>query len=839
MLNPGAILQNRYRITSLLAQGGMGAVYRAWDLNLNIPVAVKEMIPQPGINPTMLSDLRQQFYREAQVLARLNHPNLVRVTNFFEENGNAYLVMDFIEGQSLADLIAQKGALPPTQVMVWADQLLDALAYCHSQGIIHRDIKPQNIIIRPDGRPILVDFGLVKLWDPRDPHTQTVIRGMGTPEYAPPEQYGTFGTYTDPRSDIYSLGATLYHALVGFAPATFTQRTLNANSLVMPRQVLPALSPDLERAILKAMEIRPEQRFQSAAEMRKSLRPQQTHLPEPPTQPVRPKPFRQLSVILASAAVAGLLLIAGIAGCLVQLPRAWLKQAEQLREAGQCDKAIVYYQRVLRVRGEHVPAIRGLGRCLEIQGEYQQALQVYQKWVSLEPDQPDALLGLGRSYLSLGEYESARLVFSDTVRITPDRPEGWNGLAETYLATGNYDQGFAVAKEMLVKGFDTEAVSLLEKMAAISYEPALFTLSEWYARHNRPDDLRRVNGQIQTQIPNSQMVNLENRVLLLGYRFSPLPDGQTQLDLYFQTLDELNLDYIVFLHAVPSDPSLLPPDRKQYGFLNYDHYPPQPTTTWAPRAIYKDTTIFKPMAGAYMFRFGIYHPPSATYLTRLEDGKRETYLGTDDFVWHLIDREHASADQIAFFGWRQYENGDLEGAQLSFEQSISKDNDNLEALLGLSLLYAQFGRGDLITINERIQRHILHPMEVGLEDKLQFLGYTIAQPLAASGEFTLELYFQVLSQMQQDYYIWTHAHPRSASQLSPERRQYGFENLDFNPSPPTSKWIPGAIIRAWRSARLTPGDWRFSFGFWIPGSEERLKTDQKETAIDIGWIKIK
>ncbi|MGB9777632.1 MAG: serine/threonine-protein kinase [Anaerolineae bacterium] len=183
MATIGQTLQNRYHILSLLGRGGMGAVYRAWDARLEATVAVKEMVPQPDLDPRTLAQLRQQFRQEAIVLARLHHPNLVRVTDFFEEGGNAYLVMDFVEGESLADLIAARGPLPEAQVLEWAGQLLDALAYCHGQGVLHRDIKPPNVIIRPDGRAVLVDFGLVKLWDPRDPRTKTAMRGMGTPEY--------------------------------------------------------------------------------------------------------------------------------------------------------------------------------------------------------------------------------------------------------------------------------------------------------------------------------------------------------------------------------------------------------------------------------------------------------------------------------------------------------------------------------------------------------------------------------------------------------------------------------------------------------------------------------
>ncbi|OQA22205.1 MAG: Serine/threonine-protein kinase PknL [Chloroflexi bacterium ADurb.Bin360] len=132
--------------------------------------------------------------------------------------------MEFLEGESLAGYITRVGSVPEAQVLTWALQLLDALNYCHSQGILHRDIKPQNVIITLDGKAVLVDFGLVKLWNPNDPLTRTVLRGMDTPEYAPPEQYGKQGQTTDPRSDIYSLGATLYHALTGQSPPTASDR---------------------------------------------------------------------------------------------------------------------------------------------------------------------------------------------------------------------------------------------------------------------------------------------------------------------------------------------------------------------------------------------------------------------------------------------------------------------------------------------------------------------------------------------------------------------------------------------------------------------------------------
>jgi eukaryotic-like serine/threonine-protein kinase len=272
MLDKGHMLQNRYRIVSLLGQGGMGAVYRAWDTRLNIPVALKEMVPQPGLDAATLVELRHQFQQEATILARMTHAHLVRVTDFFEEASNAYLVMDFVEGKSLADRIEQEGALSEEDVLTWAGQLLSALDYCHGQGVLHRDIKPQNVIIRSDGQAVLVDFGLVKLWDPGAPQTRTVMRGMGTPEYAPPEQYETAAGHTDPTSDIYSVGATLYHALTGQSPPTATLRMADPAKFVPIRQAAPGVTPQTEAVVSKAMELVRSQRWQSAQEMAAALK---------------------------------------------------------------------------------------------------------------------------------------------------------------------------------------------------------------------------------------------------------------------------------------------------------------------------------------------------------------------------------------------------------------------------------------------------------------------------------------------------------------------------------------------------------------------------------------
>lgn len=263
-LTQGQIIQSRYRVVALLAQGGMGAVYKAWDLNLNQPVAIKE-------NLDTSPEAQRQFLREAQILSSLSHANLPRVTDhFFIAGLGQYLVMDFIEGEDLqATLDRLQRPLPEAQVLAWIDQVCDALEYLHAQNppVIHRDVKPANIKIAPKGKAVLVDFGIAKIYDP---HLATTIGAKAvTPGYSPPEQYG--GGVTDARSDIYALGATLYTLLTGKTPPESVQRMVGGVTLTPPRQLNPGISPLVENAILHATEIATDRRFQRADEFSAAL----------------------------------------------------------------------------------------------------------------------------------------------------------------------------------------------------------------------------------------------------------------------------------------------------------------------------------------------------------------------------------------------------------------------------------------------------------------------------------------------------------------------------------------------------------------------------------------
>lgn len=278
ILQPGTVLHSRYRIVKLLAQGGFGTLYRAWDTTLSRPCALKE-------NQDTSSSSQRQFLREAKILANLLHPNLPRVTDFFIEGTGQYLVMDFIEGRDLQEMLEDSGGpLPEDQVLPWMRQICDALGYLHSQKppIIHRDIKPANIRITPQGQAMLIDFGIAKVYDPGS--KTTVGAQAVTPGYSPYEQYGVGGGLagmknsggasapgaTDARTDIYALGATLYTLLTGQEPPESVGRMVR-DPLKSPRQVNPGISPKTSAAVMQAMRMDPTQRFQSAADFKAAL----------------------------------------------------------------------------------------------------------------------------------------------------------------------------------------------------------------------------------------------------------------------------------------------------------------------------------------------------------------------------------------------------------------------------------------------------------------------------------------------------------------------------------------------------------------------------------------
>jgi len=263
-LSLGTLLKDRYRIVSILGQGGMGSVYFALDEVLNISVAIKE-------NLFLAKEYTKQFKQEASILAGLKHPSLPRVGDYCDLPGQGqYLIMDFIEGEDLRQRIERQGVLSEREVVLIGAMICDALTYLYTRQspVIHRDIKPGNIRISLDGGVHLVDFGLAKVAENPQQATITGARAM-TPGYSPPEQYGT--ARTDARTDVYSLAATLYAALTGVIPEDGLERFTGKSRLTPLVGFRQEINRRLSRVIEKAMEVESDDRYQTSEELKHAL----------------------------------------------------------------------------------------------------------------------------------------------------------------------------------------------------------------------------------------------------------------------------------------------------------------------------------------------------------------------------------------------------------------------------------------------------------------------------------------------------------------------------------------------------------------------------------------
>ena len=265
MLTPNILLQNRYRIIRSIGGGGMAEVYLAEDRRLSgRECAIKEFSPGQ-LTPQDRSWATMAFQQEAQLLARFRHPGIVGVRDYFEEGGNWYLVMDYVPGRSLEQWLEQTpGGLPLTIALNYIVQLCAVLDYLHTQTppVVFRDLKPGNVMVTDSGEIKLIDFGIARFFKPGQ--TRNTIN-LGTPGYASPEHGGQ--GQTDPRSDIYSLGVMLHQMVTGYDP------TATPFTLPPTRSLNPAVPLVLESAIQKAIQLRPNDRFQTVAEFKQALQP--------------------------------------------------------------------------------------------------------------------------------------------------------------------------------------------------------------------------------------------------------------------------------------------------------------------------------------------------------------------------------------------------------------------------------------------------------------------------------------------------------------------------------------------------------------------------------------
>jgi len=272
---PGERRIGKYIVKRELGRGGMGAVYLAEQPGLGREVAIKELVPSAAADPTAL----KRFLQEAQVMARTSHPNLVQVHDLEQIGAANYIVLEFVRGKSLRDWL-NRGEIPMPQVFAVMHGVLQALDYAHRHAIVHRDMKPENVLLSDEGAVKVADFGIARLTDDSVAPGQTATKTgttVGTPQYMSPEQVAS--SKVDGRSDLYSAGIMFYELIVGQPPFTATEAdgpfTLMAKHVQAPPKPpsvhKPGLDMRLEEIILKALSKRPEDRYQSGQEFDEAM----------------------------------------------------------------------------------------------------------------------------------------------------------------------------------------------------------------------------------------------------------------------------------------------------------------------------------------------------------------------------------------------------------------------------------------------------------------------------------------------------------------------------------------------------------------------------------------
>src|SRR5436305_1537806 len=461
------LLNNRFQLISRIGQGGMGAVYKASDTQLfDRLVAIKEM-SKAGLPPHRVEEAEASFEREARLLAELNHPNLPRIYDHFTENDRSYLVMDFIEGETLEKQLEDRNGkpFPVEEVLDWAEQLCKVLDYLHNHQppIIFRDLKPANVMVSESGHIFLIDFGIARLFKPGQSHDTVAL---GSPGFAAPEQYGK--AQSTPRSDIYSLGALLHCLLTGLDPSEQPFFFKQASELN------PAVPYELDELLQRMLHMDAEKRPASAQEVLKVLRMVDE---------------MRISGTLSWAVARH---TAEAVATIHKRPdsRELLRSAYSLYSQRRMKEALAVYDEVIQTDSSNAEAWQGRGLTQALNAQHREALESFERALQLNPNSLVALNGKGTALNRLHRNREALAIFDKAILLEPDNPISWNGKGAVQSALGQ--PGAALTSFDVALHFDThmaqawsnkglvlrqlrrypEALRAFEK--ALDYEPDSF-----------------------------------------------------------------------------------------------------------------------------------------------------------------------------------------------------------------------------------------------------------------------------------------------------------------------------------------------------------------------------
>src|SRR5438105_1512146 len=410
------LLIGRYQLLSRIGQGGMGAVYKASDTRLDDRlVAIKEM-SKAGLPAAGLEEAEAAFEREARLLGKLLHPNLPRIHDHFTENDRSYLVMDFIDGETLEEYLDKRGhdLLPIERVLDWAEQLCDVLSYLHNHQppIIFRDLKPANVMISESGHIFLIDFGIARLFKPGQSHDTVAL---GSPGYAAPEQYGK--AQSTPRSDLYSLGALIHCLLTGDDPSErpfFFRPASQAN---------PAVPHALEALLQRMLEMDAERRPASAQEVLQALRADDATLH---AQPGLSNQY------MTSASRIGYSYGGASTNTTPSGADLLLEEAHTLYTQKRLNEAEKVYTQALQLNNTNPLGWQGRGLTQGLLQRHTEALNSCDRALQLDPSLVISWNEKGTALSTLQRSQDALAAFDAALKLEPNNAAAWYGMGNVY-----------------------------------------------------------------------------------------------------------------------------------------------------------------------------------------------------------------------------------------------------------------------------------------------------------------------------------------------------------------------------------------------------------------------